>query len=277
MASFLQRGFVVVASYRRKPPAIPPCDTQRIAFVPCDLDSDPLDFPRVDMIVHAAGQSPWEPGATPEDHLRGNVRTTVRVVDYARKVEPRLFVYLSTTAIYGDVTEDVLTESSPRIDPEVHGATRYLGECVLHDADELPRMILRLPEVVGPGCFAGPLGRQLRAAVEGVSVDVVNPDAPFNAVTDVAEIERLILHAFDRRVAGLETLNVATRSPLSRREVAETLIRLAGSTSEIVERTADEPSYRIDTTRLERRLQFEPRTTEEIASRYTRATVENGG
>src|SRR5262249_7182426 len=107
----------------------------------------------VEAVVHAAAVSPG-PGvaATASDFVRSNAEATRRLSSWARGAGVRKFVYFSSVSAFGQVAGPVLDESSPRVDPDAYGVSKWLGEVVLQEqADGLPSVSLRLPSVVGPG------------------------------------------------------------------------------------------------------------------------------
>jgi UDP-glucose 4-epimerase len=266
-ARLLRRGWVVIGTYQTVRPELPPGDMERLEFVRSELSSELLEIPRVDLVIHAAGR---REGEALDDLIRCNVLATQRVAEYARKTRPQLVVYLSSISVYGEAPEGVLSEGSPRTDPGSHGLTKHMGELLLAEKQEaFPTLSLRLPEVAGSGCLGPWLGALVGAARRGEPLEIRDPGALFNATVDVAELERLILHAAERRPAPSGPVNVATRDAMPAGEVARMIVELTGSSSEIRETSRGTGALRIDTARLEQ-IGFVPERTAEVLRRQLR-------
>lgn len=273
-AGLLQRGFVVIGTYRSAAPGVPPGEIECLQYVRAELGSDPLELPRVDLVVHAAGQRDL-PHATVDDYLRGNVLATQRVAEFARKAQPRLVIYLSTPSAPGAVVGEA--ESPPPPSPWLCGITRYLGERILAEhSDAFPTLSLRLPEVIAPARLGSSLGRVVAAAQRGDPIELADPEALFNAVIDLSELERLVLHAAHRRPAPKGVVDVAADEPISFRELAGMVVELTGSTSTIRKGAPGRTPSTIDTAALESGLGFRPARTIDIVRRQLASCASPG-
>lgn len=116
--------------------------------------SDPAALTRavegVDTVFHlAAAQHEMN---VPDEHFWDvNVGGTERLLEAAVGAGVGRFVYCSTIGVYG-VPQGPLDESSPCRPDNIYGTTKLAAEeKVLAHADRLPVVVVRIPEVYGPG------------------------------------------------------------------------------------------------------------------------------
>jgi len=103
-----------------------------------------------DVVFHlAAAQHEMD---VPDRHFHDvNVRGTETVLEAAGKVGVERFVHGSTIGVYGE-QEGVLDEDSPRRPDNIYGVTKgEAEERVLAFRSRLPVVVIRIPEVYGPG------------------------------------------------------------------------------------------------------------------------------
>lgn len=104
----------------------------------------------VDVVVHlAAAQHEM---SVPDDHFVSvNVQGTRRMLQASAEAGVKRFVHGSTIGVYGEL-EGTIDESSPCQPDNIYGETKLEGERLARDfTDELPVVIVRIPEVYGPG------------------------------------------------------------------------------------------------------------------------------
>jgi nucleoside-diphosphate-sugar epimerase len=104
----------------------------------------------VDLVFHlAAAQHEMNVG---DDHFRDvNVGGVRHVLDAALEAGVRRVVHGSTIGVYGSY-EGVIDEETPCRPDNIYGVTKLEGERLAASyADRLPVVIVRIPEVYGPG------------------------------------------------------------------------------------------------------------------------------
>jgi nucleoside-diphosphate-sugar epimerase len=104
----------------------------------------------VDLVVHLAATQ-HEMNVPDEKFQAVNVEGTRNVLDGAAEAHVRRVVHGSTIGVYGK-PNGVLDETSP-VDPDnIYGVTKLEGErLALDQADRVPVVAVRIPEVYGPG------------------------------------------------------------------------------------------------------------------------------
>lgn len=267
--AFLSDGHTIIATYRKTAPRVTEA-SGRLHAVQADLAESCDVLAPADVVVHAAAHTHLVPNSTARDYVRTNLLGTLNLVDYAKAVRPKLFIYLSTISVYGDVMAGELVEETPLHKPELYGATKYAAELMVREAGEVfPTLCVRLPGIVGRGYFTPWVGQMLQAAIRHEPIRIYNPDALFNNVIDLQELKRFIAHLIDHGVSDCGLVNLATDEPMRIREVMQLIISLTGSRSRVlVMGRAEKRSFSISTARLRDRLGFHPATTREIIHRY---------
>jgi len=232
----------------------------------------PLDEP-VDCIVHAAAVSP-QPQVTARDFIHSNVATMGPLLEYARKFGVRRCVFLSSLSLYGQVQEPVIDENTGRINPDMYGTTKYLGEQVLaEEKGWLSSMALRLPGVVGAYTENPWIARIAVRLLRQETVEVYNPDALFNNVVHTADLDLFIRSFFARQWQGAECACLGSAEPMTVMQTVQLLKERLQSQSAIVVKPSPAVSFTISIQKA-CSLGYDPMTTREIIERFA-ATVRN--
>lgn len=196
---------------------------------------------------------------------------------------PACFVYLSTTAVYGDRGGATVDEDARPAPSSDRGRRRLDAE---HRAlacgreTGVPVRILRVPGIYGPGRL--PLERLRR----GAPVLAPDPSRPGNRI-HVDDLGRVILAAL--RYTGSGTIfNVGDGDPMDTGSFAQAVAREAGlpapptrSLAEMIEAAGPmgreflSESRRLDTRRMREELGFTPRYGDPVAG--IRASLDESG
>src|SRR5262249_9079201 len=147
-----------------------------------------------------------------------NLRGTERLIDaVARAGRGPRFVYVSTTAVYGDHFEDC-DERSPTGPAGAYGASKLAAESAILDAHskgKLRAVVLRPAMVYGRGA-PGNLERMLSLARRG-SMPLVAGGANRKSMVHVEDLARVAVRALDVEAAAGGTYNVASEPALTMR------------------------------------------------------------
>jgi len=134
---------------------------EKVTFIQGDiLNQDELDMVLehdIKRIVHAAvftGLFPNIEAGRSKDIISINVMGTTNVLEVARKLSVRRFLYVSSVAVYGDYQPDmVLTEESIPLPRTLYAVTKYVSELLARRYGELhgfPTVSVRLGSPYGP-------------------------------------------------------------------------------------------------------------------------------
>lgn len=226
-------------------------------------------FPsEVDAIVHlAAGSSP-EKYSAPE-LVAINVVGMRNLLQYAKCSEAKYFIFASTLSVYGEITDSVVTETTPICRPDAYGLTKYIGEVLLAEAcDRMAGLSLRLPGIVGPGAHRNWLSGVLRDVRSGADVAIYSPDAAFNNVIHVADLSRYVTGLLEDGWDGYAAMPLGADGAITVRDVVQHLIAAAGSNSKIVEKPPRRSPFTISSRRAQTQFGYTPRPVVEILQKF---------
>ena len=114
-------------------------DNNRVTLFATDLQ-EPLqeglkkEIGKVDYIIHMAAGSHVDNSITnPRPFILNNVKNTISMLDYAREVNPKKFIYFSTDEVYSTVDEKTgyLYKEGDRFNPgNPYSASKASAECI---------------------------------------------------------------------------------------------------------------------------------------------------
>ena len=110
----------------------------------------------VDIIFHLACLGVRHSIHSPYENHEVNASATLGLLNIARRIGVKRFVYVSTSEVYGMVvTSEPLTEEQPTFPMTVYGASKLAGECYTRafwNTYRYPTVILRPFNAYGPRC-----------------------------------------------------------------------------------------------------------------------------
>ncbi|MGL5834200.1 MAG: UDP-glucose 4-epimerase GalE [Waterburya sp.] len=211
-----------------------------------------------DAVIHfAASISVPESLAKPLDYYANNTCNVINILQCCKQFNVNQFVFSSTAAVYGEVAESPVVESSPTVPINPYGKSKLMSETVIRDyaqASELKYVILRYFNVAGAdssgkigqmgekaahlikvGCDAA-LGIRPAASIYGT--DYPTPDG--TGVRDYIHVEDLAAAHVDalrylEREAPSQTLNCGYGTGYSVKEVFSKIQEISGVDFPIVE------------------------------------------
>ena len=230
---------------------------------------------QVDLVYHLAAVVGVEHYvADPYAVLNVNVNGTQIVLRAAYKYKKKV-IFSSTSEVYGRnpkvpwSEDDDRVLGSTRIDRWCYSTSKAVGEhfCFAYYKIGLPVVVLRYFNVYGPRLDALDRGRVitifLGQALRNEPITVVGDGTQTRCFTYVDDAIRATVEAGLREEAVGEIINIGSNRETQIRELAELIVRLSGSSSEIVfvpQEKVYGPSYedvprRVpDTTRMEKIL-----------------------
>jgi dTDP-glucose 4,6-dehydratase len=236
---------------------------------------------RFDAIMHfASPASPTDFGQIPVEILRVGSVATLQLLDRAVADRAR-FIMASTSEAYGDPLVHPQPETYwGNVNPigvrSVYDEAKRFSEAATmayHRYHGLDVGIVRIFNTHGPRMRADD-GRAIPTfiaqALRGEPLTVQGTGAQTRSICYVDDLVRGIVALLDSGETG--PINCGTEHEMSMRDLAETIVRLTGSRSEVtlVPRTADDPEKRRpDLTRARTLLGYEPTVEPEEGLRRT--------
>ena len=243
----------------------------RFTLVEADLINGLPPLPgRFDAVLHMASPaSPTDFAKLPTEILKVGSIGTLAMLDRAVEDAAR-FLVASTLEVYGDPLvhpqpEDYWGNVNPIGVRAVYDESKRFSEAATmgyHRFHNLDTAIVRIFNTYGPRMRPDD-GRAIPTfisqALTGSPLTVHGSGAQTRSITYVDDLVRGILLLLDSNETG--PINCGTEHELTMLELAELIVRLAGSNSriELVERTADDPEKRRpDLTLARTLLGYEP-------------------
>ncbi len=234
---------------------------------------------RSDVVLHLAAavgvnlivERPLESLAT---NIKGSEIVLEKCHKYGRKV-----LVTSTSEIYGKNTSDALNEEDDRILGSPlktrwsYSEAKAIEEVLAHAywrEKGLPTVIVRLFNTVGPrqvGHYGMVVPRLVEQAMKGLPITVFGSGDQTRCFCHVSDVVAALLGLVNSVEAEGKVFNVGSRSEISIRDLAQTILGITGSSSEIVLVPYDEAyetgfedmqRRRPDTTRVHDLLGWEP-------------------
>ena len=126
-----------------------------------------------DAVLHfAASISVPESLIQPLDYYSNNTSNVINVLQCCKKFQVNQFVFSSTAAVYGEVKESPVDESSPTIPINPYGKSKLMSENIIRDyaqASNLRYVILRYFNVAGADS-SGKIGQMGKKAAHLIKV-----------------------------------------------------------------------------------------------------------
>jgi UDP-glucose 4-epimerase len=203
------------------------------------LDNVALDraMEGADAVFHLAVECVRKSLGQPLSNHAINATGTLMALDSARRHRVARFVYCSSSEVYGNSSQEPLSEDTTICAPTtVYGASKLAGEhysLAYWRTYRLPTVVVRPFNTFGPrehdrGVLAEVVPRFVIRALNGMPPVIFgdgNQGRDFTYVTDTAE--GIWRTGMSNRMVG-STVNLGWGRPITIREVAETIIRQCG-------------------------------------------------
>lgn len=225
-------------------------------------------------VVHhlAAQVSVPESVERPHECVEINVGGTLHVLEAARAAGVARVVFSSSAAVYGDDPRSPKTEDMTPAPKSPYGITKLDGEYYLKMFAEMfgvPAVSLRYFNVFGPrqdprSVYAAAVPIFIERAMKALPITIFGDGAQtrdFVYVEDVCAAN--VLAATSDRAGHGEVFNVAQGGIITIRELADTVVKITGSASEVThapERAGDIRHSRASIARITEALGFAPKT-----------------
>ncbi len=221
-----------------------------------DLDCDITD---TNILIISSGWAPPRPSIALK-LTEGNILYPINLLSRLDRIFFKHVIYLSTISVYGTVKESVITESTPYMDPSLYGASKLIGEKIFLESEKFSNVfVLRLPGVIGPGVKNAWIHKTFERICNSEDIELVSVNSNFNNVVSTYDIANFIIHISLKDFSGpvKEVFNFCSSSPVSIREVINSMVKNLNSRSVVREISAEE-SFSIDNSKLIKQTGFIP-------------------
>ncbi len=189
-----------------------------------------------DQVIHLAALWLLHCHDFPRAAFEVNIRGSFEVFEACREFGIERLVYSSSASVYGDAVELPMTEQHPFNNKTFYGASKIAGEAMLTAARHrygLSSAALRYMNVYGPrqddrGVYISVIMRFLERIDQGLPLQLSGDGSQTYDFIYVEDVARANLSAL--KAEGQGAYNVGTGRGTSIKTLAETLLRLKGST-----------------------------------------------
>lgn len=248
-------------------------NSPRFTMVEANLLEHDLDhlLKGVEVIYHEAAQAgvraSW--GQSFRIYTENNIRATQRLLEAARSIPLKRFVYASSSSIYGDAVELPVTETALPQPVSPYGVSKLAAEhlCHLYRVNYgVPTVALRYFTVYGPRQRPD-MGfhKFIRALLSDEEIVIYGDGNQTRDFTFVSDAVAANLACMEAEVAG-RVFNIGGGSRVSVNYVLDVLQRLSGRKARvryIEDQKGDVRDTHADTSRARDALDFRPAVTTE--------------
>jgi UDP-glucuronate 4-epimerase len=195
---------------------------------------------RTDGILHLAGLAGVRPSfAEPARYAKVNIEGTANLLDAAQRAGHELFVFASSSSVYGNATPLPASEDAAAIVPESPYASSKRGAELVASAMLRKTPALRCPSLRFFTVY-GPRQRPemaitsfLRSILAGEPITVFGDGSMRRDFTHVDDIVRGVLAAADRAPKGFRVYNLGSGAPITLTDLVRAMGEAAGRTPEV--------------------------------------------
>lgn len=243
-----------------------------ISYIHCDLvDTRAVRLlfksRPIDSIVHTAALLQDLYKDCHEKMILANVAATANLSTVALESGCARFIYTSSVSVYGTTREQETPffEDDIPTPEDLYAWSKLAGEQYLQMCcknNEMHGLSLRLSGLHGPGRAGGVFYHFARNAIGGKPIKVRALDAPFQFLhlDDAVSVILQALYLPTEKMSGYLAINTASTVASSLREIAERILRVAGSNVPIISDGDTVPLRHqvMDTSRLRQSADFHP-------------------
>ena len=201
----------------------------------------------------------------PLRYHHANVDATVAVLEAARSVGVRRFIYAASSSCYGIPDIYPTPETTPVCPMYPYALTKYVSEqYVLHWAKvyKLPAVSLRLFNVYGPrartsGTYGAVFGVFLAQRLAGEPLTIVGNGEQSRDFTFVTDVARAFVAAAESDLVG-SVLNVGSRNTYTINYLANLI---GGEVVHVSKRPGEPDRTHADISKIHRLLEWEPKVS----------------
>ncbi len=245
-----------------------------------ELKAADLAGKKVDWVFHLAGRADLIPSIqNPEDYFRVNVEGTFRLLEVARAVGARQFLYAASSTCYGIADVVPTPETFPCVPRHPYGLTKFLGEqLVMHWSlvYKISAISLRMFNVYGPrsrttGAYGAVFGVFLKQKLAQQPYTVVGDGRQTRDFTYVTDVAAAFVKAAESGLGG-EIMNIGSGHTYSINRLVELL---GGPVTFVPKRPGEPDSTFADTTKIQARIGWKPTVTLEVGVKNMLAVIDD--
>lgn len=249
--SLASRGHDVIGTFRRANERVRHL-TENSLVEMAELDlSCADDFKRLptnfDAVVHNAGSFPWV-DVDINNVVQCNVLGTLNLCNWLKQQNSivRIVTY-STLSVYGNIVDEILTETTPTNSHEIYGSSKLASEHLMSQIDGCEnQLIIRFPIVLGNHAHRAFIPRMVESFETNSAVEISNPNKLYNSMTTLKAVADFTNHFLISGLQGKHIANIGAEEPMTVSQIAEFLKTCLKSNSVISVNQTESNCYLID-------------------------------
>jgi len=179
---------------------------EKFQLKPINLRNAPvsgINLQGMDVVLHLAGKAHQMAPIDDKVYFDVNYELTKQLADKARADGVKQFIYISSTKVYGDDIQEMLSETSPCMPTDAYGSSKLKAEQYLQSlqSDVFKVAIIRPPVVYGPG-VKGNMIRLLQLASKKIPLPFARIDNARSMVF-IDNLVELINAVIDKEATGI--------------------------------------------------------------------------
>ena len=219
-----------------------------------------------DAFVHVAGMSIGN--AT--NLMNSTGLGTHYLITRAKELSLTRFIHISSMAVYGLGTEELIGENSPIPHGNAYHAARWAAECYLRSEREQVEVVsIRSPAIAGSSTHNHFLSKVLEKMLsQDPIVNTTNPEFGFNNIVHedvIAEFVNTLLDA--ESLPAYRAVPIGSTDPIPLREIIDVMAKATNYKGQINWVEPKSPPFQIDSTGAIE-LGYKPITTLETINRW---------
>lgn len=227
---------------------------------------------KIDGIFHLASQQPTFNNLSYIDYYRGNVKTTLNVINFIKSKKIKFVIYASSVSIFGiSSKERFIDEDTPFFPLDYYSLTKYTAERLLEIGLKYTKtkvIIVRFASMFGKNHLGGIVHTYYQLAKNGKDIKVYNWGERFRNllyIQDAGDILIKIVENFNL-LNKFEIFVAGSKNSLKTIEIAQKTKELLRSNSKIIPvdkvTTANQDVF-INISKSKKMLNFNPMRIED--------------
>ena len=182
---------------------------------------------KIDVVIHAAG-SAWM-GLNSINYIESNIIASLNLYKFVKKIKPKVFFYISSRDIYGQIKSKILSEETDKVNPIVYGQTKLLAEKIFENLNNT--IVLRCPSILGIGTH-GWIDGIVQKLKKNKTIFFKN--TKFNNLIHASELPAIILKLLKKKIKNEHYL-LGCSNIIFSKKIILLLKKKLGSSSKIFE------------------------------------------
>ncbi len=251
--SLAGQGHEIVGTFRRHNKRVQNlADNSLVEMIQLDLSCQD-DFNQLasdfEAVVHNAGSFPWV-DVDINNVVECNVLGTLNLSNWLKRQNSivRILTY-STLSVYGNVTEQILTENTPTNSHEIYGSSKLASEHLMTQLEGYEnQLIIRFPIVLGNHAHRAFIPRMVESLKTNSTVKITNPNKLYNSMTTLTAVANFTNRFLISNLSGKHIVNIGAEEPMTILQIAEFLKTCLKSNSVISINEVESNCYLISNT-----------------------------